>query len=232
MVPCCAPELRRRRTARRGLAPSPVRGLARHPAGDEAGHLGRVRLLVAVVDAVVAQLGDGERDQLAHVGRVGEDLLVAGVAGVEDHLALRLALGAAGEALERLAAGERQRGLLHSSLLCTSFPSKYVRTTRPRNVHPANGLLRLRESNRWGSTFHALSVSTRITSAGAPGARVPYGRPKQRAGPLESRSTARGRASSPARTRARVSASDVSSPTTPFAARSNSTFFSSGPCGA
>src|SRR5438132_13972595 len=116
-------------------------------ATNEEGHA-RARLLVAVVDTVVAQLGDGEGDQLACIGGVGEDFLVARVAGVEDHLALRLALGATGEPLERLAAGERERGLLHSSLRCTSLPSTYVRITWPRSVQPANGLLRLREWNR------------------------------------------------------------------------------------
>ena len=46
------------------------------------------------VDAVVADERVGHRDDLALVGRVGEDLLVAGHAGVEDDLAERLAGGA------------------------------------------------------------------------------------------------------------------------------------------
>ena len=157
----------------KGLVAAPVGGLPANATRDEARHLRSLGLLVAAVDSVVAQLGHGEGDELPGVGRVGEDLLVAGMAGVEDHFARGFPVGAAGGPLERLAAGERQRGLLHSSLLCTSLPSTYVRSTRPRSVQPAKGLLRLRDQNRWGSTFHALSGSTTMTSAGAPGASVP-----------------------------------------------------------
>ena len=103
-----------------GLVAAPVARLATHAPGDESGHLRHGRLLVAVVDAVVAELRDGEGDDLSRVGRVGEDLLVAGVAGVEDHLAGRLSSGAASRAFEDVARCEGQDRLGHSE--CTSFP--------------------------------------------------------------------------------------------------------------
>ena len=55
-------------------------------------------LHVLEVDADVANLGAREEDELAGVGRVGEDLLVAGQGRVEDHLADGGALGAEGAA--------------------------------------------------------------------------------------------------------------------------------------
>src|SRR2546430_1454094 len=82
-------------------------------AREQAGHLRLLRLLVAMVNSVVADFTHREGDELPGVRGVGEDLLVPGVRGVEDHLALRLAIGAASEALERLSAGEREHGLLH-----------------------------------------------------------------------------------------------------------------------
>mmetsp|Transcript_19017 Transcript_19017/g.33889 ORF Transcript_19017/g.33889 Transcript_19017/m.33889 type:complete len:366 (+) Transcript_19017:525-1622(+) len=51
-----------------------------------AGEVHRVGLHVLVVDAGVADVGVGEGNELALVGGVGQDLLVAGEGGVEDHL--------------------------------------------------------------------------------------------------------------------------------------------------
>ena len=104
---------------------APVGGLLAEAARDEARRLRALGLLVALVDAVVADFADREGDELAGVGRVGEDLLVAGVGGVEDNLAQGLALGTHGEAFEDVAGGERQRGLLRQapSSVCTSFPA-------------------------------------------------------------------------------------------------------------
>ena len=48
------------------------------------------------VDAVVADQRVGHRDDLAAVGGIGEDLLVAGHGGVEADLAVDLSLGAEG----------------------------------------------------------------------------------------------------------------------------------------
>jgi hypothetical protein len=74
-----------------------------HPgrvAHDVAGHPDPGGLLVLVVDAGVADVRGGHHDDLAVVGRVGERLLVAGHAGVEDRLTERLAVGAVALASE------------------------------------------------------------------------------------------------------------------------------------
>src|SRR5207237_2730762 len=59
------------------LVRAPVGRLARYPPRDEPRHLRRVGLLVAVMDTIVAQLGDGEGHHLARIGRVGEDFLAS-----------------------------------------------------------------------------------------------------------------------------------------------------------
>ena len=64
--------------------------VARDPArlaDDEARHLQLAALDVGGVDPVVADLGRGHREDLAAVGGIGEDLLVAGHRGVETDLA-------------------------------------------------------------------------------------------------------------------------------------------------
>ena len=66
---------------------APVAGDRRRLAHDEAGHMRRLRLGIARGDAVVADLRRRHRDDLPGVGRVGQDFLVAGHAGVEDDLA-------------------------------------------------------------------------------------------------------------------------------------------------
>ncbi len=52
------------------------------------------------IDPHVADVGEGEGDDLAHVGGVGQDLLVAAHGGVEAHLADRIADRAHALALE------------------------------------------------------------------------------------------------------------------------------------
>ena len=66
--------------------------VARHAgefADDEAVDLQAARLPVLGVDAVVADERVGHRDDLAGVGRVGEDFLIAGHGGVEHDFAAR-----------------------------------------------------------------------------------------------------------------------------------------------
>ena len=65
---------------------------------DEAGRLQSVGLEVVVVDPVVADQRIGQEDNLARVAGIGEDLLIAGHAGVENNLADSFAFSA-----ERLA---------------------------------------------------------------------------------------------------------------------------------
>ena len=73
---------------------APARRHARGVADDVARHPDPRGLRVLVVDAGVADVRRGHDHDLAVVGRVGQRLLVAGHAGVEDRLAERLALGA------------------------------------------------------------------------------------------------------------------------------------------
>ena len=70
---------------------------------------------VLLVGADVADMREGEGDDLSRIGGIGQDLLVAGHRGVEAHLADRMAGGAEAEAFEHGAVGqheERSRLLL------------------------------------------------------------------------------------------------------------------------
>jgi hypothetical protein len=52
----------------------------------------------------------GQRDDLAAIGRIGQDFLIAGHGGVEHHLAAGDAIGADGLALENRSVGEGENG--------------------------------------------------------------------------------------------------------------------------
>ena len=82
----------------------------RHVAHDQPGRLHRRRLGVLLVDAGVADVRIGQRDDLAAIARVGQDLLVAGQRGVEDDLADGVTADADGDAFEHRAVGEREQG--------------------------------------------------------------------------------------------------------------------------
>src|SRR5207244_10595343 len=94
---------------RQRLLRAPVRGFPADPARDQARRLGRLRLLVSEVDAVVAHLADGERHELSGVGRIGEDLLIAGMAGVENDFVDRFPLGPDPRAYNYLVPRDRPR---------------------------------------------------------------------------------------------------------------------------
>jgi hypothetical protein len=67
------------------------------------------------MDSVVADVGVGHGHDLALVRGIGQDLLVAGHAGVEDHLASRLTARAEGPSVEDLAILQSQyRPVMHS----------------------------------------------------------------------------------------------------------------------
>ena len=83
-------------------------------ADDQAAAVRLARLVVDAGHAVVADVRVGERDDLAGVGRVGEDLLVTAQRGVEHDLAggdPGLGLGADQLAFEELAVAEYQMAL-------------------------------------------------------------------------------------------------------------------------
>src|SRR5207249_5140556 len=165
------------------------------------------RLGVLVVDPRVADVRSGLHHDLPVVGRVGERLLVAGHAGREDHLAVRLAERAVCLAAERPAVLEHQHRRLyplalrafalarggHRTALPSSTvgsPRRNVASTRAGSVMPAYGVLRLRLASSAGSTVHRASGSTRTRCAAAPAAsRPPWpGRAAIRAGRVDIRS--------------------------------------------
>ena len=77
---------------------------------DQAGGVHFRGLDVFVIDADVADVRIGQRDDLAAVARVGEDFLVAGEGGVEHHLASGLAHGTNGDAFKHRTVSEREKG--------------------------------------------------------------------------------------------------------------------------
>ena len=55
----------------------------------EAFDIGVGGFVIAAAGSVIADLGVGEDDDLAGIGRIGENFLIAGERGVEDHFARR-----------------------------------------------------------------------------------------------------------------------------------------------
>src|SRR4029453_17447208 len=154
---------------------------------DEAGQPGPARLDVLRVDAVIPDQRVGHAHHLTAIRGIGEDLLVAGHGGVEDHLAVGLAGRPEGFSPEDAAVGEREQGGPRHGVTLT--PPTSVIHGAPRPVNPANGVLRLRYWKTAGFTVQGRSRSRIVTSASAPGARVPPGRPRSLPGPRAARET-------------------------------------------
>ena len=100
------------------LEPPPARGavvaVVRELADDDGPGVRPGRLVARRIDAVVADQREGEGDHLAGVRGIGDDLLVARHAGVEDELAADRAPTDQGLAGERRAVLEDdERGLRH-----------------------------------------------------------------------------------------------------------------------
>ena len=72
------------------------------------------RLDVLGVGADIADMREGEGDDLAGIGGIGHDLLIAGHRGVEADLADRCARGADAPAPEHRAVGENQTAVAPS----------------------------------------------------------------------------------------------------------------------
>ena len=78
---------------------------------DSTGARGRVEVLdVLGVGADIADMREGEGDDLAGIGGIGKDLLVAGERGVEAHFRDRRSGGAEAAALDHRAVGKHQKG--------------------------------------------------------------------------------------------------------------------------
>src|SRR5579863_7078098 len=220
------------------------------PAGDDRGQLADhvaadpdpPRLVVLVVDAGVADVRGGHRDDLAAVGRVGQRLLVAGHPGAEDHLAERLAVGAERPPMKGPSVFQQQQRRPFCPRHQASFPSstvgsprRNVATTRPGSTMPVNGLLRLLEAWLAGSTASRGVGSYSVRLAGAPGSSwLPC--PASRAilaGRSDIRSATSAQPSSPVSTMACwTTRSAVSRPVMPNAAVSHSVSLCSSGCGA
>ena len=94
-----------------------VRGVGDPGAQDHAARARRRRhvhrLDVFVVGADIADMREGEGDELPGIGGIGEDLLIAGHRGVEADFADRLAFRAEAETLQHGAIGKHEeRGRL------------------------------------------------------------------------------------------------------------------------
>ncbi len=81
---------------------------------------------ILVIDAGVADMRIGERDDLPGIGGVGKDFLIAGHGRIENHLAAGLSIGADGAAMKYAAIcqgqyrGSSQRNVLQCSLRKTA----------------------------------------------------------------------------------------------------------------
>ncbi|MGY4301907.1 hypothetical protein ACVWXN_010002 [Bradyrhizobium sp. i1.4.4] len=89
-----------------------VRGIGDRGAQDHAARAGRRghvhRLDVFLVGTDIADMREGEGDELAGIGGIGEDLLIAGHRGVEADFTDGMAFGAETEAFEHRAIGEHE----------------------------------------------------------------------------------------------------------------------------
>ncbi len=72
------------------LIRAPIAGDGRDLADDQSFYIRTGGLAIRLVGAIVADLRIGEDDDLAAIGRIGENFLIAGDGGVEDHLACAL----------------------------------------------------------------------------------------------------------------------------------------------
>ena len=79
--------------------------------------MGPIGFLVLAIHARIAQFRVGEGDELARVARVGDDLLVAGHAGVENHFTDGATPGPKGLTAQHQAIGEHQQGRIRAALL-------------------------------------------------------------------------------------------------------------------
>jgi hypothetical protein len=118
------------------LVAAPVAAATGHLPHHDAPAEGAGALVVGGCDPVVADVRVGERDDLPGVGRVGDDLLVAGQHRVEDDLAGRnpagAEIGADGFALERRAVRQHQQRLGDGS--AHRWTSESTTTASPKTM--------------------------------------------------------------------------------------------------
>jgi hypothetical protein len=99
---------------RQALGIAPVAGPARYVAHDQAGGMHAVGFGIHLVAAGVADMRVSKGDDLTGIGGIGEDLLVAGHGGIENHFANGFASRTDGVAVEYAAVFEgKQSGMRH-----------------------------------------------------------------------------------------------------------------------
>src|SRR5262249_14356252 len=138
---------------------------------------------------------------------------------IEHRPARGLAYGSECPASERAPVAQHEPGGLHLAAAFLIAPPTMVIHGPPRSCQPPNGVLRLLEWNRDGSTVVSASRSRMVTSPGAPTESVPPRRLSRRAGSRLHRAIKVAGGSGPVRTsRSSTTATAVSSPTMPKAA--------------
>ena len=95
---------------------TPVAGDGREFANHQAFDVRPRGFVIALAGSVVADLGIGEDDDLAGVRRVGEDFLIAGEGGVENHFPGPFGRGAKTPALEDRAVFQGENGRVQVEL--------------------------------------------------------------------------------------------------------------------
>ena len=126
------------RTGRAVIA-DPAAQLADHEAADP----GPPALGILGVDPVVADLRIGHRHDLTVIRGVGQDLLIAGHARVEDDLAVALTAGTKGRAREYRAVLEREFRDVHGRFRSSPpAPASIRRNIWKSSVRPASTLRR------------------------------------------------------------------------------------------
>ena len=124
------------------------------------------------------------------------------------------------------------RNLLSSSPHATLIPPSQCAVTRPRNVRPNQGVLRLLENSVSAVTCHSRSGSNRKKSAGSPVWNLLTGSLKRSPGAKHQRRTRAIYVSTPSRVSPYVTLTARSRPVKPLGASSKGVSFSCGAWGA
>src|SRR6185436_18059666 len=107
---------------------------ARYVAHHETLGIDAARFAILGVHAGIADMRIRQGDDLPAIRGVGEDLLVAGDGGVEDHLAHRSASGPDGTAAKDRPVGKDQRGGFEISHICNACEKRETPWVSPASL--------------------------------------------------------------------------------------------------